>query len=321
MSDVPKISIVTPTFNQGQYIQQTIDSILDQKYPNLEYIIIDGGSTDNTVEIIKKYEKYLSFWISEKDNGQSHAINKGLQKCTGDVFNWINSDDYYNGNVFEKVAQAFTEAEVNLFCGCSHIFGGDKEWVSEGTRLPDSINNNWAQPVIDQPATFFRMNIVRDFNGLNNKLHYTMDLEWLLKFWLKYGTGGMKKSQDVLIHFREHPGSKTVNFQEKFVDERLHLYRSIIHAVEGAPSSLGGEFAGIPINISPELIFKTINQFVYFELLEAYSNRDFKRYNDLKDMIRVKCMPEKDRAEFLKMTSRAKLLSKIPKQLLRRVKK
>ena len=88
----PKISIVTPSFNQGQYIEQTIRSVLLQNYPNLEYIIFDGGSTDETVSIIKKYEPWLTYWVSEPDRGQSHAINKGLKKCTGNYFNWINSD-------------------------------------------------------------------------------------------------------------------------------------------------------------------------------------------------------------------------------------
>ena len=90
----PKISIVTPSFNQGKYIEQTIQSVLTQNYPNLEYIIIDGGSTDKTVDIIKKYEQQLSYWVTEPDKGQTDAINKGFAKCTGEIFNWINSDDF-----------------------------------------------------------------------------------------------------------------------------------------------------------------------------------------------------------------------------------
>lgn len=89
-----KISIVTPSFNQGEYLEETIDSVLSQKYPNLEYIIMDGGSKDNSVDIIKKYEKYLTYWESKPDRGQSHAINKGLKKCNGEIFNWLCSDDY-----------------------------------------------------------------------------------------------------------------------------------------------------------------------------------------------------------------------------------
>src|SRR5688500_3818909 len=96
---LPKISIITPTYNQGHFIEQTIQSVIEQDYPNLEYIIIDGGSTDDTLSVIKKYEKYISYWISEKDKGQSEAINKGFKKATGDVVNWLNSDDYYEPGV------------------------------------------------------------------------------------------------------------------------------------------------------------------------------------------------------------------------------
>lgn len=99
----PKISIVTPSLNQGQYIEETIRSVLLQGYPNLEYIVIDGDSSDESVEIIQKYDKWLTYWISELDKGQSHAINKGIYKCTGAIFTWLNSDDYYNPNAFLSI--------------------------------------------------------------------------------------------------------------------------------------------------------------------------------------------------------------------------
>ena len=105
----PKITIITPSFNQGNYLEQTIDSVLSQNYSNLEYIIIDGGSADNSVDIIKKYEKHLAYWVSEKDKGQTNAINKGLKIATGDIVNWLNSDDYYEPDALHKVADAFDE--------------------------------------------------------------------------------------------------------------------------------------------------------------------------------------------------------------------
>src|SRR5690606_31772171 len=122
-TDWPKISIVTPSYNQGQFIEETILSILNQNYPNLEYIIIDGGSTDNTVEIIKKYEDRITYWVSEKDNGQADAINKGLEQCTGEIFNWINSDDYLAKKSLYSIAIAsiYNDNAKIIAGGCTHF--------------------------------------------------------------------------------------------------------------------------------------------------------------------------------------------------------
>ena len=134
----PRISIVTPSFNQGKYIEQTIQSVLSQNYPNLEYIIIDGGSTDGTVEIIKKYEQQLTYWISEPDKGQTDAINKGFAKCTGEIFNWINSDDYYSPNSLHIVAEVFSEnPTAKVVCGLENGFYNEQQ--SKIVNHPGSI--------------------------------------------------------------------------------------------------------------------------------------------------------------------------------------
>ena len=109
----PKISIVTPSYNQTQFLERTILSVLNQNYPNLEYIIIDGGSTDESVEIIKKYEKYLYYWVSEKDKGQSAAINKGFRKSKGEILAWQNSDDIYFPGVFKYIAKLFDKKSMS----------------------------------------------------------------------------------------------------------------------------------------------------------------------------------------------------------------
>ena len=106
----PRITIVTPNYNQGQFIEETIRSVLLQGYPNLEYIIIDGGSTDNSVEIVKKYEQYLAYWVSEPDRGQSHAINKGFERCTGDYVAWMNSSDCYMPGALQYI---FGNSKIN----------------------------------------------------------------------------------------------------------------------------------------------------------------------------------------------------------------
>ncbi|MGB5971795.1 MAG: glycosyltransferase, partial [Nodosilinea sp.] len=108
-SEWPRVSIVTPSYNQGQFLEETIRSVLLQRYPNLEYIVIDGGSTDNSAEIIEKYQSCITYWVSEKDNGQAHAINKGLKISTGSILGWINSDDLYVKGTLRKIAQALCQ--------------------------------------------------------------------------------------------------------------------------------------------------------------------------------------------------------------------
>ncbi len=172
-ASLAKISLITPSYNQAIYLEQTIQSVISQHYPNLEHIVIDGGSTDGSVEIIKKYEKHLTYWVSEPDKGQSNAINKGLQKATGSIINWLNSDDYLETGALHFVADAFRDPSVNVVCGKSRLFTGDGQTIqfSDGTaiyagNLAKTIG--WAR--IDQPATFFRCGAIEKMGLLDARL-------------------------------------------------------------------------------------------------------------------------------------------------------
>ena len=180
----PKITIITPSYNQGSYIEETIDSVLSQNYPNLEYMIFDGGSSDNTVEVIRKYEKNLNFWVSERDNGQSDAINKGLRIASGDIVNWLNSDDYYEPNCLNIIGKQFENSNVSAVCGRSNLFKGAREVVGESSGT-DVYRNNLAKTIgwsrIDQPATFFRKTALDQMGLLAVDLHYVMDKEWWIR--------------------------------------------------------------------------------------------------------------------------------------------
>ena len=147
----PLISIVTPSFNQGAYLEEAIRSILLQGYPNLEHILIDGGSTDGSVAIIKKYERWFTHWVSERDRGQAHAINKGLARCTGEIFNWINSDDYLMAGALRKIAATFPGADAVAGAVLNFNGNGRQEYLvprtwTWRTGLRRSVRPKWHQP-------------------------------------------------------------------------------------------------------------------------------------------------------------------------------
>lgn len=226
--DYPKITLITPSFNQGKFIEQTINSVLAQQYPNLEYMVIDGGSTDNSAGIISKYEKHLAYWISEKDKGQPDAINKGLQRATGQIFNWLNSDDYLESDSLKSVAEKFLENEsTNIVCGNYRIFDEENnfEEISTGTRVQESYVKTLAFCGIHQPCTFFKMSVIREFGGINPKLHFCLDYEFWLKYLLKYKKAGIAPLEKTLCSMRLHPESKTSLHMENLFKSKTSLFK------------------------------------------------------------------------------------------------
>jgi len=182
----PKISIVTPCFNSGEYLEETILSVLGQNYPNLEYIIIDGGSTDNTLNIIKKYEEKLTYYVSEKDDGMYDAIQKGFDKSTGEILAWINADDLYHRKSFFIIAEIFSE-----FQDVNWLVGASTHWDEQGRGVAVSCSRKFTKydflsgdfKWIQQESCFFRKVLYEKAGSYMNKtLKYAGDFELWLRF-------------------------------------------------------------------------------------------------------------------------------------------
>ena len=225
----PKISIVMPSYNQGQYIEMAIRSLVSQEYPNLEFIIVDGGSTDDSVDVIKKHAAHLSHWVSEKDRGQSHAINKGLARCTGDIFNWTNSDDLLTPGALWTVAEAWQKNPGHIVSGHTEFFDGNGatgqsqaggQTLKNFVRFWERENFGWSQP-----STFLPLAAVQKAGGIREHLKYCMDYDLMVRL-LADGTPVTYVDQ-VLARFRLHEASKTVGSKEAFRLERVPALRAL----------------------------------------------------------------------------------------------
>lgn len=183
----PRITIVTPSYNQGQFIEETIRSILLQGYPNLEYFIMDGGSNDQTVEIIKKYESWIDEWVSEKDRGQTHAINKGWERATGDVITWLNSDDYYPPNSLRPVGEAFAEQpDLALAFGDSLVVNEGSQFMKRRDMSQFNKEAILFGFSMAQPSVFTHRRTILETGLLKEELFYVMDFEYFLRCWHHY---------------------------------------------------------------------------------------------------------------------------------------
>lgn len=204
----PKITIVTPSYNQGHFIEETITSVLGQNYPNLEYIIMDGGSKDNTVDIIRKYEKHISYWVSEKDSGQSDAINKGFRMATGDIVAWLNSDDILLPGALHRVAEALTTGGYDLVNGQTVVIDEKSNILtSHFTLKQKKFYAKRGIYYVNQPAMFWKRSILEKVGYLKEEFHCEMDKELLIRIFEKdYKIGVLGQ---ILAGFRIHGQSKT----------------------------------------------------------------------------------------------------------------
>lgn len=180
----PRITVVTPSYNQGQFLEATIRSVLLQDYPNLEYIIIDGGSTDESVDLIRKYEEWLAYWVSEPDRGQVDGIHKGFRRATGEILAWLNSDDIYVApDVLCRVASRFRQyPQVDAVTGAGVILAHDGHWVRQTEVLASYsyYQQLCYRNAILQPATFFKRYVL-DSLPLDESLHFAFDWDFFIR--------------------------------------------------------------------------------------------------------------------------------------------
>jgi glycosyltransferase involved in cell wall biosynthesis len=221
----PRISIVTPSFNQAQYLEETIRSVLLQGYPNLEYFVFDGGSTDGSADILRRYDAFLDGWVSERDKGQSDAINKGFARCTGTIVNWLCSDDILLPGALDCVGRAFVQQS-----GADVVVGAAKYQFDDHSE-PDYISTPSksdldflpAQNKVVQPSCFFRRALLRRAPAVRNDLHYLMD--WELWCYLQSQHASWMFSTDVLSVYRVTGVNKAFTGRRKMLDELERVYR------------------------------------------------------------------------------------------------
>jgi glycosyltransferase involved in cell wall biosynthesis len=273
-----KFTIITPSFNQGNFIEETICSIVNQNYKHFEYFVIDGGSEDQTIDIIRKYENRISFWISEKDRGQSHALNKGFQKATGDILIWINSDDILVDGALEKAARYFLDnPSVDVVHGCTILFQDAKQQIREPEEgFPELYLSGMA---FSQPSAFMRrLAIQKYYPVLNESLHYGMDYDL---FSCLYLNCAFLSVTDVFSKYRLHQHSKTIGANEGFAKDWQKVFCKIIKSIGSFEEIENGltelnmwnnDETNYPIlkSFKKSFITKSFQYFLYFQLKFYY---------------------------------------------------
>ena len=219
----PKISIVTPSLNQAAFLQETIDSVLGQNYPQLEYIIIDGGSTDGSSEIIRPHEKHLTYWQSRPDGGQADAIAQGFRRATGDILAWINSDDFYLPGALRHVARQMDPARPQLLFGnCFHFEEGSSRGNPSDVILKHAGHRLDLIDYLIQPSTFWTRRLADKLGELNPHFHYVFDWDWYIR--AQKAGADFLPSPRYLSAYRLHPLHKSAQGGEKRSQEIREIY-------------------------------------------------------------------------------------------------
>jgi glycosyltransferase involved in cell wall biosynthesis len=258
MQELPLVTIITPSYNQGRFIEETILSVLTQDYPNIEYIVMDGGSTDHTLDILRKYEDRLS-WYSEKDKGQTDAINKGLRLAKGEILAYLNSDDTYLPGAITRAVQYLTSENPDL----QFVYGEGYHITAEGEIIeryptkPYDFQYLAETCYICQPTTFWKRDVIEKIGLFDENLYYAMDYDYWIRIAKQYGTLGYIK--EYLANTRFYQDTKTVSKRVEVHEEILNVIRRQ-YGTGNVPSTWIHAYAHISIErlISRESKLKNI---------------------------------------------------------------
>ncbi|MDP2529744.1 MAG: glycosyltransferase family 2 protein, partial [Candidatus Palauibacterales bacterium] len=229
----PRITVVTPSYQQADFLEETLRSVILQGYPNLEYFVVDGGSRDGSVEIIDRYAPWITRWVSEEDQGQSDAINKGFRWATGSILGWLNSDDTYSPGTLAGVAGAMARSGADIVLGAMDKvqFGGEEPelvkrslpWEGEAFH-PFPILRGGPAPAFHfyQPSMFWTRELWEETGGLDERYHYVMDMEWCNRALAAGAT--LETVPEVWTRFALHGGSKSQDLTHRQQAERITMY-------------------------------------------------------------------------------------------------
>jgi glycosyltransferase involved in cell wall biosynthesis len=323
---LPRISVVTPSYNQGQYLEETLKSVLSQDYPNLEYIVVDGGSLDGTLDVIRRYEERLAYWVSERDKGQSDAINKGLRRATGEIVTWLGSDDLFLPQALRRVAAHFEKTDAALIHGRTVLFGDRVREQVKGAEEHDLELRYLAGMPFPQPSSFFRRRVLDEQGYLDESLHYGMDYDLLARIALNYP---IKRVEDTLSRYRLHEESKSVAQNIEFTRDWAKTFSRLLRSFDftgdliASLSELGLYVEGddrynVTKNLKAEELRKAFLYFLEFQLYYFYENLDLTRAHKLVSFIK-RSDPAFYRARRLdKIYWRSRISSRALIRLLRR---
>ena len=246
---LPRLTVITPSLNQGRYLERTLRSVLDQGYENLEYIVVDGGSTDGSVELLERYDDRLAYWVSERDRGQSHALNKGLARATGDVVAYINSDDYYLPDAFASALPLFADPTVEWVAGtCRFVYPDGTVAAVWHPVLPSGNRHHWilAMWSVPQAACFWRRDVFDRVGGFREDLDYVFDTEFMLRLAVE-GVLPRIVEPELAVRFL-HDAAKSAD-RSRFVRETRRVYGLLAgHLTPGERARLRAlRWAGRPI--------------------------------------------------------------------------